>query len=341
MKYTTLRAFEKHIEEASPSHFSHLYLVIAKDSFARKEAADRLAGFLLAGQKDPQFCLKTFNAEQQAIEDILMELNSVSMFSTKRVFMIHNAEKYAKGALEKLEPYFLNPSKDTYLILCIASLAVSTTFYKKSEKAGIILDIPEEKPWEKEKTMQAWIAAQALASGKKISPQACQALVKQSGTDQASLHQELEKLICYCGERIEITAQDVAALCTTVNLETIWQLGEAIFRRDVATALRISKGMMEDGTAFLGLLRQIRSQFQTEFQIACILASGGSAAEVTQQFPYMKGNILDRHMQSVRTYGWQKFKDGLLLIDATELQAKNSGADAELLNELLIIKLTA
>ena len=339
MKYTSLRAFEKHLEEAAPSHFSNLYLIIAKDSFARKEAADKLSHILLADQKAPHFSLKVFQAEQHPMEAVLAELNSGSMFSEKSVLLVQNAEKYSKGVLEKLEPYFLNPSKKTYLVLCIAALTATTTFYKKAEKAGIVLDIPEEKPWEKEKTMQAWLGAQANASGKKMTPQACQALVKQSGTDQATLHQELEKLICYCGDRVEITAQDVAVLCTTVNMETVWQLGEAIFRRDASAALRVSKGMLDDGTAFLGLLRQIRSQFQTEFQIACILATGGSATEVTQQFPYMKGQILDRHLHSARNYGKQKFKEGLLLIDATELQAKNSGADTDLLNELLIAKL--
>jgi DNA polymerase-3 subunit delta len=165
-------------------------------------------------------------------------------------------------------------------------------------------------------------------------------LIKQIGTDPALLYQELEKLICYTDGRKEITSQDIHAICSTVNIETIWQLGDAIFRRDPGTALRISKGLLDDGTAFLGLLRQIRSQFETKFQIASLLANGGSPGDVTHFFPYMKGSILDQHVQAAKNYGLQKLKEGLLKIDEMEIKAKNSLADPDILNEILMTRLT-
>src|SRR5262249_40672120 len=133
--------------------------------------------------------------------------------------------------------------------------------------------------------------------------------------------------------------RDVAAVCSSINLDNAWQLGEAIFRRDVPTALRISKGLLADGTAFIALLRQIRTQFQTEFQVCSILSRGGSHAEIAQEFPYMKGQILDRHMHQAQSYGMQRFKSALLAIDEAELSAKNNG-DPDFLAERLIIKLT-
>jgi DNA polymerase-3 subunit delta len=89
------------------------------------------------------------------------------------------------------------------------------------------------------------------------------------------------------------------------------------------------------------LLRQLRSQFQTEIQICTILAQGGGASEVTRQFTYMKGCILERHMALAQSYGLQNCKNGLLSIDETELQAKNSALEASLLADLLMIKLTS
>lgn len=166
--------------------------------------------------------------------------------------------------------------------------------------------------------------------------QVCQFLLKQLGTDQSLLYQEIEKLFCYVGDRSEITLQDVSMISTSVNVENVWQLGDAIFRCDVNSALRISKALLNDGTALLALLRQIRSQFQTKFQICSILKNGGTSAEVVQQYPYMKGNILERNMQMALNYGMPRFKKGMIKIDETELQAKNSGADSDILLELLI-----
>lgn len=340
MKYTNLRAFEKHLAEASPKHFSSLYMLVDKDTFSRKSIADKLLTFLLPSQKHPGQGQRIFNAEEDTIDEIIQELNSPGFFSEQRVILINQAEKLAKSAIEKLEPYFTHPSPSTYLVLSCNSLSAATTFYKKVEKAGIILEIAEEKSWEKEKSMQAWVMEQAALQGKKMEPHASQFLIKQIGTDKALLQQELDKALCYVGDKTTIDLQDIAAICVSIPLESVWQLGEAIFKREAASALRISKALLEEGTAFLSLLRQIRNQFQTELEIGCILAGGGSAEDVTKQFSYMKGTILNRHLQMAQGYGVKKLKEGLLLIDAAELKVKNSLADPSLLNELLIVNLS-
>jgi DNA polymerase-3 subunit delta len=131
----------------------------------------------------------------------------------------------------------------------------------------------------------------------------------------------------------------VATICTGINQETVWQLGEAIFKLDAQAALRIGHALLDEGTALLSLLRQIRTQFQTDLQVAAILASKGSPADVTALFGYMKGTILDRHCQAARHYGFERFKAGLLKIDEAELQAKNSTPERELF-EVLIARLT-
>lgn len=203
-----------------------------------------------------------------------------------------------------------------------------------------MLDIPEEKPWEKEKSLQDWIVSEIHSRGKKISERTAQVLLKQIGLDQSLLSHEMDKLCCYVGERSEIALQDIHQISVNCSLENIWQLGEALFRKDAQTALRIGKALLNEGAALIALLKQIRSQFQTEFQICSILFQGGGSQEISQQFPYMKGHILDRHIKSAQGYGMGNFKKGLLMIDETELQAKNSSTDPEFLFELLIVKLT-
>ncbi|MBS4168292.1 hypothetical protein [Parachlamydia sp. AcF125] len=69
-------------------------------------------------------------------------------------------------------------------------------------------------------------------------------------------------------------------------------------------------------------------------------ASGGNLADIAAQFPYMKGAILKKNLQMARAYGLERFKKGMMLIDETELLAKNSGADSACLAERLLIKLT-
>ena len=165
-------------------------------------------------------------------------------------------------------------------------------------------------------------------------------MVKQIGTDQLLLQNELQKIICYVDSRSKIEAADIAAICTSVNTENAWQLSEAIFKRDTATALRITRALLDDGTALIALLRQIRSQFQTDFQICSMLAQGKTGADVSKEFPYMRGTILDKHLSQSHSYGMLSFKRGIMAIDKTELQAKNSGLDNTFLADMLIVTLT-
>lgn len=339
MKYDNLRAFEKHVQSASPSHFSNLYVLIGKEGFDCKDAANTLLDAWLPSKKDREFSLRIFDADSFNYQDLLLELRSISFLAEKKVLWIQQAEKLKKSVLEELEKEIGSLYKSHYLILTAANLS-RTSFYKQAEKIGIILDLPDVKPWEKEKRLVEWIAKQVSQERKIISHQACQYIVKYIGTEQQLLQQEIDKLVCYIGEKKEITISDIATLCANLNVETVWQLGEAVFRREARTALRIIKSILQEGAPFLPLLRQIRSQFQTEYHICTLLSRGASPEAITQEYPYMKGQILERHIQLARHYGADSFKKGLLSIDAVELQSKNSAIADELLAELLIIKLT-
>jgi DNA polymerase III subunit delta len=339
VKFSNFRAFEKHVEDAAPNHFSNIYLILSKESFERKMAVDTLTKRLLVSE-NAHLSFQSFEGEKLDVDALLQELNAMNFFAATQVFLINQADKLVKSSLQALEGYFASPNPAIYLILSAASINHATNFYKKAEKVGVVLEFPEEKPWEKEKTLREWIATKVAQEGKQIVPAAANALLKQIGFDQALLVQEIEKLYCYIGERKEITLEDVGEISCLVNTENIWQLGEAIFRGQVADALRIMKNLLDDGSAFLGLLRQIRSQFQTSYQICSILAAGGSGLEVTQHYPYMKGQILERNMQLAQSYGMSRFKAGMLTIDEMELKAKNSPSGDALLAELLIIKLT-
>jgi DNA polymerase III subunit delta len=340
VKYTNLRSFEKHLLSSSPDHFANPYLVTVQDSFQRKQICDRLVQCLSVGQDPLNLNGQIFDAATTTINALLEELSSFSFFTKKRVIVVQNLDKAPKVFLEKLTSYLDHPNLSITLILTGASLNASTKLYKQIEKLGVVLCLPEEKPWEKEKSAQNWLFDQASSSKKKLSPEACLFFVKQLGTNTAVLHNELEKLISYVGGAPEITVNDIIAICSTVNIASIWQLGEAIFRREAATAISISKSLLEDGSAnLLSLLRQLRYQFQTAYQVCCILASGAPSSSITEQFPHLKGAILERHMQLALSYGLQNFRAGILKIDETELKAKDSGADPALLNELLIVRL--
>lgn len=339
MRYDNLHAFVKHLEGATPNHLASTYLVVGKNQYECGEAYKKLLKAVFHGRDPQSHDITTFSAESLKISDLLSELDTIGLFSSRRVVVIQQGEKLKTEVARGLEKYLLSSSPGVTFIIIAETILRTTNFYKKLEKEGVILDLPEEKAWQKEKKIQGWIREKVSEAGRRIDPNACTALTQKAGFDQSLLHQELEKLFCYLGERTEITLQDVKVICSAGHLESIWTLGESIFTFDASTAMRVAKSFLDDGVALLALLRQLRSQFETEFQICTLMMHSNGREEVMKQFPYMKGEILNKHLQQAQSYGMLKLKKGLLSIDKTESQMKNSVADAGCLLETLIAKL--
>lgn len=340
MKFVQLRGFEKHLEGTDLTHFSSLYVIVGKESFQRKLAVDKLLDKLFPNKEDRVLHLRFYESEQISTFILMNELNGMALFSGRQVIVLNNAEKLEKSLMGELEKYFPHPNPSVCLVISASAINKNTNFYKMAEKAGIILDFIEEKPKDKEVSAIAWINSYVSSNNKRIDASALHLLVKLLGYEQSALHSELEKLICYVGDRPNISSLDISKTITAINNDNCWDLSEAVLLRDAAASLRISKALLLEGTAFFALLRMLRTQFQTELQVASIMERGGGASEITAHFPYMKGFILERHMAMAKNYGFKRLKLALLKIDDTELQAKNSSLDHFLLAEQLIIKLT-
>ncbi len=342
MRYDHLGPFAKHLEGAKPLHFSPLYLILGKENFECQEAIHLLLSALFASPKEKEFGLSVIEGGQLLEEkELALLLYSRSFFSEKRVIWIQQVEKLRESIQNELEKVFLRPIPSLTLLLSGLPLQRPSSFYKAAEKGGVILEFAEVKPWEKEKRLAEWVGQRMAAARKLIAYPTCQVLAKQTAGDQALLAQEVEKLLCYCIERQEVTLQDVERICTRESSDSIWHLGEAIFRRDRRAALERLGSLLGEGQALLPILRQLRSQFQTDYQVALLLAQKRPVQEITQSFPYMKGQILEKHLYQAREYGLSAFKKGILVLDETEQRLKNSFADEKRLVELLVFKLTS
>lgn len=340
MKYTHLNAFKKHVQDSIPDLLSDIYLILAKEEYIRRQAIDCLIRSSLPEVKSLEMSVQVFDAAEYTANSILQELETLNFFVKKRIVVVHHVDHFDKASTLKFEAYFAKPNRSVMLILAAETLKSTMTFYKRAEKAGVVFDVPEEKPWEKEKSLTEWVLQEAFASQKQMSPSTALSFVKRIGHDQSLLYQELKKLFCYIGDRPAIQTLDIEAICTTTQMDTGWQLGEAVFQKNTGEALRMARGILAEGAAFIALLRQLRSQFQTQVLISSILKNGGTAADVALEFPYMKGAILDKNIRQSQGYGMDPLRQGLLMIDQTELAAKSTGANIEFLADMLMVKLT-
>jgi DNA polymerase-3 subunit delta len=331
MKFTHIDALKDHLKESLPNQFSPFYAVVCKDEFLRRQVAAVLKSHL---EKGAELCL--FDGAKVHGKELAQEFEALSMFDKRRLIIVEAAELLGKEEQEVLTHLLSHPNPRSTLILLFDSIKASTNFYKALEKSAVILHIPEEKQWEKEKLATARIVEQLKQEGKTIGAQALQLLIKTAGADPAAIHSEVEKLAIYLAERTEVTSDDVRALTQVGGEYDIFGLKDAILEGDGKTAYKISRNLLENGDLFIPVIRQLRSQFQ---MLAHLLANGNNPSKIQEMFPWMKGTILTRNLQAAHRLGEERCQNALLVIDEAERKAKNSTQDLSLLFDCVIAKL--
>jgi DNA polymerase-3 subunit delta len=332
MKYTQLSAYEKHLKSASPAHLAPVYLLLGKDSFLSKQAADAASKAILS---DPTQAVRLEGPNIEA-RAVLNEINSISFLSPRTLVVVNMADKLLESQAPELIKYLNKPAKDSFLIFIAEQLNANTKIYKAIEKAGVILRPNEEKEWEKTKNAIPWLMQRIALSHKTLASSAAEMLVKQLGSDKTFLQNELDKLVCYTGDRSMITKEDVLNLSYAVNVETVWRLGEAVMARDSKTALHVIKGLLDDEVNPISIIKMLRKQLETGYQVCSIIASGAHPHDVTAVFPYMKGWLLDKKINEAKSYGLDRFKKAIIQVDETELSLKSGGDDPSMHLELLL-----
>lgn len=342
MKYTTTPAFDKYLQGLTPSNFPGVCLFICKDEFLLKTLLHKLLLHRFPnGIEEEKMAIKSLEGRSGLSETLEEELFSPSLFARNPLLVIESADKLGKTELMLLEKYLKAPVTDTKIVFTTTQMSSASALYKQINQMGLLVDMAEETPKEKAARLQEWLQKQLKKEQKTMKPQVAQQLVQWCASEGFQLESEFEKLICLIGDREEITQADLLATTPQLQQDTIWQLAEAIFKRDAPTALRGVRQQLTQGTSFVSLLLQIRRQVQTEYQVCSLLASGASTNAITAQFPYMRGYVLDLHVKQARHYGLAAFKRAMEKIDRAELLTRMNCADLEEpLAEMLVAYLT-
>ncbi|MCH9627167.1 MAG: hypothetical protein S4CHLAM2_08020 [Chlamydiales bacterium] len=302
-----------------------MILIIAKDPQERQRA---LNGALKQEERAPLlFDAEHFNA-------FFQELETLPFLSGSKVVVMQLIDQLDKRQTEQLIAYLDKPNPWIVLYLTAVALPANSKLVKRADQ---VMRVKEEKVWEKEKRLASWAVEEAAASGVVMTLPCAQAFVK--AVDAQFLQSELEKLICFVGNTRSITLEAIQVISSPIHHETLWQLGDAVFSTDAGASLQIGRILLEDGMALFPLLAHLRTQFHTTQKILSALQMGGKPA-VTEAFPYLKGGLLDKKVALAQKYGISRLKQGLVFIYETELKAKNSAIDSELLLEMLLVKLT-
>ncbi len=263
------KAFTKSIQDGKTEAG---YLFLGSEMFFRDRCRQALKKAVIG---DDAEAFVEVDLKKESLTRLLDETRSLSLFSPSRLIVGLNAEAAlpragsaaADQAQQEMKRYFADPTPGVVVVFeCTKFDVRERDDQAKAERVAKFFNVvPAIVEMDRLDAQDTFRAVQALADrkGLKAEPDVLAELADMLGGDLARLESELEKLSLYAGESGTITRADVELLTPEARQGGVFELSDALARRDRSRALEIVNTLTASGvywpmqiTLLAGLFRQ-------------------------------------------------------------------------------------
>lgn len=263
----------------TPKH--SVFLFIGDDKYLKAKALKDLDSSL-PGKSPNQSDQKIFYGRELDAQEVFDQLNTESLLSDRRLIVIKDIEEASDEFRASLIDYIKKPSKSAYLVMDARDDSILNDYDEVAKSIDVRrFGTPVGS------SLVSWIKNFISSNGKTIADDAVLILKELEGNDLFYLSQELDKLITYVGGRNEINVTDVEDLVGKSLILSVFDITDAVGRRDARGAIKISSNLAAGGKKeyeIIGLLcwhlkrllkaMTLKADGQNSYAIASLLGIG-------------------------------------------------------------------
>ena len=233
-----------------------LYYFFGEDTYSLslgiKAIEDAVSPFI-ASDFDKDVCY----SEDRNLQDVINAARAFPFGSQKKLIIFKEVEKVKDKKL--LEVYIPSPPEFTVLVLVHNGVITNLTsspfnlllennflFEAKELKGGDLID---------------WVIELVRSKGRQISNENAMLLADISGENRLIIESQLEKIITFLGDKTEITFNAINDVSASFKEYTIFNLQNAVFQKDKATALKIAFNLLEKGAEATYIISMLTKYF--------------------------------------------------------------------------------
>jgi DNA polymerase-3 subunit delta len=307
-----------------------VYCLFGEDSYNIEtvtEAIQKAASPFIESDFDKE----TFHGEDKNLAEVLGFASAFPFGSEKKLIILKEFDKVKDKKL--LTSYCQSPPEFTILLLIhdgaitnpetepFKTLAANNFLYEAKELKGI--------------NLLNWLVSFAESKGKILSQDNAGYLVDISGENRQMLEAQLEKIFIFLGDSTEITMDTIKALSTSLKEYTIFDLQNAIGKRDKNAALKIACNMIDKGLGMTYIVHMLTRYFTGLARVNELrgqnLPEQAAARIVGTHYYYYKDYVSARN-----NYPDKKLADAVRALLKADIAVKTSSIDEKTLVTMLI-----
>ena len=310
-----------------------VYYFFGEDSFSidiSLKAVDEAVKPLIASEFDKE----VFYSEEKTIADVIDFSSSFPFGSEKKFIIFKEFEKLRDK--KNILSYVQSPSDFTVLVIIhngsIQNL--DTEPYKTLAQNNFLYEAKELKG----KNLITWLVDYCEENKKSLSQINAQMLVEIVGENRSMLEAQLDKIFTFTADKPEITLEDITSLSTALKEYSIFDLQDAIAKKDKARALKLAYNLIDKGQEPVFIIHMLTRYFTGLSRVNEMAEQNineMAAARIVGTHPYYYKNYKNaRRAFSDR----ELFNIGRALMNA-DLAVKTTSADSKTIVSMLIAEM--
>ncbi len=308
-------------------------LVMGPEVYQCRNALELIKSAVLAPGAE-SFDFTEFRAGEVGADQIVEAANTFPMLSRKRLVLVTDAHALGDSEQESLLEAADTISPRSLLVFYGVEFDRRTRFYREMQDKHWVAEFPKLKG----PALERWAVSFLQRQGYRCSPAAIARLVALAGSDMQSVAGELEKLMLYAGSAKTIPDEAVDRMVGESRQQSIFELIDAVARRDRNASLRSLSNLLGMGEPPLMIVAMLARHCRQVLTAKDLLARGAGvreAAAAAQVPPF----LADAFMRQARDADTGRMREMHIRLAGIDRKLKTSRADGRLLLENLICTL--
>ena len=272
------------------------------------------------------------NINSTNLQSILDNINSISLFSPQRFFLINNVEALTAALNKKLLDVVQAKNPDTYLFFASAKLASNSVFFNHFKKANALLELEELKNLDLNRWTQKELKNAGINTWDEI---LVESIIQSTESDPDKIVELIEKLSLYT-DGDKATLSDLSKLSKQAPDASEFALLDYLPNKKLAWKSELLVTQIFDaGKNSFALLGLIARTYNSYLQIAYLRERGMSLQQIRQKLNISPW-IFNKQAEACKNYSskqLQKCLKAILLADS-KLKNKSLG-DLGIFSELI------
>ena len=321
-----MKVLNEHIKS---KEYVSSYLIYGEEEYLKKQYRDKLKD-AITGEDTMNYSY--FEGGRIAVRDIIDIGNTLPFFADKRLIVVENSG-FFKSSNDELADYLKNIPDYLIIIFIESEVDKRNKVYKAVSAGGYACEMKEQST----AVLVKWIVGILGKEDKHISREAVDLLLNKTGVGMDNIKMELEKLVCFCMDRGEITAGDVEQVCTTQTVSRIFDMITAIATKRQRQALGLYYDLLTLKEPPMRILYLIVRQFNGILQVKEALENGQGNSQIASSMgvaPFIVG----KYVSQAKYFSIEQLNGALQDCADIEERVKVGKIEDKMGVELIIVK---